>query len=498
MTGAQSRQHKEALRLAALGWRVFPVFPRGKAPATKTGFKAATTNESIIDAWWSKRDWNVGLALPSNAMVIDLDTVAIDDLAHDGMLIPPECPISATPRKGGGNHVWFRIPEGFASRPKVAVLPGIDIRAHGSYVVVPPSIHPSGGEYRWIEHLNNPAEDLPLAPEWALNLLTMDDFVDHRDPLDVDSILEKVEPGRRHTTAFRYACRMRTLGYHKKEASIILQEALRRWDTGDYKKPVEQAASSIINSVWKRYEQGARKEQKRGWTLDRLMAEDLGTIQWMVDDILHPGVCLVWSDPKVGKSMVISNLALSIATGSRAWGRYVVQKPRGVLLLDLEQSESSGQERWRRVLDGKEPPENIHVFFEWPTQDEGGLEELKNYLCLHSEIEVVIIDVMSLFFSQRSEGSNAYHSEYHIIQNMKKLAKEFGIALILVHHTNKSGGVSGSQAMRGAPDILMELIREENDTFATMKITGKNLRQGEIYFNVDFGKMQWIATGDAF
>lgn len=431
-------------------------------------------------------------------MILDLDGLASEDLAHDGMFIPQDCPVSATPGHGGGRHIWMQTPAGVVARPKVKVIPGIDIRAHGSYVVVPPSTHPDGKPYTWVEQLNDPPSDLPFAPEWAVNLLSLEDFEEHRDKLDVSSILEGVAAGTRHMTLFRYACRMRALGYHKEEAKIILEAVAHRSDTGDYKLPPEEAVTKIVNSVWRRYDELPRKNSRKGYTLDQLMRADLGQVQWIVDDILLPGVCMVWSDAKVGKSASISNMCLAIATGDRAWGRYVVSKPRGVLYLDLEQSDLHGQARWRKMLDGIEPPQNLHVYFEWPNQDNGGLQEIRQFLMLHSDVEVVVIDIAAIFWPAEGTRSNAYYSEYDILQSMKKLAKEFNIAVILIHHTNKEGGISGSNAMKGSPDVLMELMRSDGDSFGVIKIGGKNVASGEIYCNVDLSKMRWTATHDKF
>jgi hypothetical protein len=54
----------------------------------------------------------------------------------------------------GGWHFWFR-PTGFGNR--VHLLPGLDWRGIGGYVVAPPSRHPRG-DYRW---LRGPAAPLP-------------------------------------------------------------------------------------------------------------------------------------------------------------------------------------------------------------------------------------------------------------------------------------------------------------------------------------------------
>ena len=50
---------------------------------------------------------------------------------------------------GGGWHVWLRLPEGMQKPPreKYQELPDIQVLSVGKYVVLPPSLHPSGKRY---------------------------------------------------------------------------------------------------------------------------------------------------------------------------------------------------------------------------------------------------------------------------------------------------------------------------------------------------------------
>ena len=481
----------EALRLAGLGWPVFPLLPKSKAPATKTGFKAATTSSEMIRAWWSKGEFNIGVAIPEGVMVLDIDGMAYEDLAHDGLYIPVECPVSNTPGKGGGSHIWVQLPDGTQASPKVNVIPGIDIRSHGSYVVVPPSFHPDGGQYSWKNRLESLRFQLPMAPEWAVNLLSMPNFPSHRETLDVEGILSGIEPGKRQITLWRYACRLRALDYHKAEAKILVHAVAENSGSAEYD------TDRMVDRAWKRYDANVNaRDTKKIWKLDELMKADLGDPEWVVEDLIHPGTVLVYSDPKSGKSALLANLLLAIATGQKAWGRYHIPKARGVLYLDLEQSDIPGKKRWRKILDGREPPENLNVAFDWEDKDKGGVEELRKYLAMHSDVDVVVVDVLSVF-CQPKEG-NVYYTEYALLQELRKLQKEFGITLFMVHHTNKQGDVSGSMAMKGSPDILIQLMRDDGATNATAMIKGKNVAQGEIYFTVDLSKMKWTAIGDNF
>jgi hypothetical protein len=68
-----------------------------------------------------------------------------------------------------GRHLYFQFPHGAQIRNSASKLAkGLDVRGAGGYVIVPPSIHPSGHRYTWVE------EDAPvaLAPAWLLEILS--------------------------------------------------------------------------------------------------------------------------------------------------------------------------------------------------------------------------------------------------------------------------------------------------------------------------------------
>lgn len=136
-----------ALTYAARGWAVIPCLPGGKAPLgtlAPHGLKDATTDAATIRAWWeTEPDANVGVAAGrSGLIIIDCDgaegvaTFAAWAEAHDVALGDVPCVETAR----GGRHYYFAAPPGVDVGPKVRVLPGVDVRAGESYVVVPPSV----------------------------------------------------------------------------------------------------------------------------------------------------------------------------------------------------------------------------------------------------------------------------------------------------------------------------------------------------------------------
>ena len=65
----------------------------------------------------------------------------------------------------------FSLPEGVHAWNAVGILPGIDLRTEGGYVVAPPSVHPNGNAYSWADGLSPAEVEIAPTPAWLLELL---------------------------------------------------------------------------------------------------------------------------------------------------------------------------------------------------------------------------------------------------------------------------------------------------------------------------------------
>jgi hypothetical protein len=164
-----TRVHRAALAYAErLSWKIFPCF--GKFPALSReegghGFKDGTADLEQIDRWWWR--WpnaNIGLACGLS----DLAVVDIDQHGKDGDAAWAEYsashPVPDTPEGltgGGGRHLFFA-----ADVPSRVLCEGVELKAGGGYVILPPSRHPSGREYAWDAGYR--IDETPIAPlpEW--------------------------------------------------------------------------------------------------------------------------------------------------------------------------------------------------------------------------------------------------------------------------------------------------------------------------------------------
>jgi len=143
-----------ALSYAARGWPVLPLKPGDKRPLTRHGVKDSTTDEATIRAWFTTHaDANVGIATGApGPQVLDIDdpAAAPDELL--GLISP-----SVT--TGRGCHRYLAG----SDTPTIPLGYG-ELRGTGSYVVAPPSIHPSGTAYAWAVEPNG---TLPVVPEYV-------------------------------------------------------------------------------------------------------------------------------------------------------------------------------------------------------------------------------------------------------------------------------------------------------------------------------------------
>jgi hypothetical protein len=129
----------------------------GKHPRLRHGLTEASTDPQRIEHWWAR--WpqaNVGLRTGFVMDVADVDSAeGRDGLRH---LLGGTLPAGPEVRTGGGGwHYWF-APLGHGNR--VRLLPGVDWRGTGGYVIAPPSGHARGAAYSW---LRRPGAELPVA-----------------------------------------------------------------------------------------------------------------------------------------------------------------------------------------------------------------------------------------------------------------------------------------------------------------------------------------------
>lgn len=134
---------KAALKYAEFLWHVFPVAAGTKTPLTEHGYKDATTDPAIINAWWDRwPDANIGLACAMSGVVaLDGDPHHYDDESRALVAaLLEDHPTAVQVSPTGGQHFIYTIPNGVTLSNSPGNLPaGVDVRVNG-YVLLSPSI----------------------------------------------------------------------------------------------------------------------------------------------------------------------------------------------------------------------------------------------------------------------------------------------------------------------------------------------------------------------
>jgi hypothetical protein len=211
---------QHALAWLDRGFHVFPLQPRGKNPLgllVPHGCKDASVDPAVIRDWWRREPRaNIGGRLGDGRFVVDLDGQDAVEWFANACERHGGAPRTLTVRTARGWHLYF------ASHVPVPcsvgrIATGVDIREARSYIVLPPSEHPSG-------HIYTVRRDLPVieAPQWLVDLAKPPKpaFVpppptlqaEGRSLRSVDGVLRTVAtatPGERNRKTYWAACRLK-------------------------------------------------------------------------------------------------------------------------------------------------------------------------------------------------------------------------------------------------------------------------------------------------
>jgi hypothetical protein len=135
---------KAALGFAKRGRPVFPCEQGGKKPLTPNGHLDATTDPRKIHMWWNRHpDANIGIPTGkrSGILAVDHDTYkeGTASLKEVEAILGPVSKGVTIATGSGGRQYLSRYPEGSNIRNATGVLPGVDIRGEGGYILAPGS-----------------------------------------------------------------------------------------------------------------------------------------------------------------------------------------------------------------------------------------------------------------------------------------------------------------------------------------------------------------------
>ncbi len=258
-----------ALACARHGFRVVPLYEpfcgvcscgnpdcanAGKHPRTPRGVSEATTDEKRIREWWMR--WpgaNIGLAAGKDLFFVDVDPRHGGDVSIANLESKHGRIETLRTRTGSGGEHLYLAADGKPIRGRVGMLPGIDIKSAGGYVVAPPSLHSSGQRYAWVSG----AIPAPT-PAWLVELINgREGDNNHREKFNTAAALQGVPEGKRDETIFRLACKLRNADVPFDAAVKLVLEAAANCEP---EFPADEARAKV-ERAYRRYQPGSPQRQ---------------------------------------------------------------------------------------------------------------------------------------------------------------------------------------------------------------------------------------------
>ncbi|MGO9684293.1 MAG: AAA family ATPase [Beijerinckiaceae bacterium] len=232
------------------------------------------------------------------------------------------------------------------------------------------------------------------------------------------------------------------------------------------------------------------------WLGDEVFPET----SFIVPRYVAQGLTILAGRPKAGKSYLALNIAVAIATGGSVLNEKV--EHGDVLYLALEDNKRRLQGRLDQMIPFGRKPERLHLTIECNRLDKGGLEAIEAWCRSVPRPRGVIVDVFGRIRADKRRDESPYDYDYRTMVPLKGLADRLGIAVIVIHHTNKRqdvddplDAVSSTTGFTGAADTI--LILAKGPQGPTLYGKGRDIEEVETALRFDRAKGQWTALGDA-
>lgn len=499
---------------AGLGWSVVPVRRGEKIPAEKWArFQTLPADDAQLLAWFADSPtFGVGLVQGRRAGTITLDfdaaTGGMDTLAElEKRGLPPSVR-AFTP--GGGCHVILQHP-GLYVPTRKAVLPGMDVRGDGGFIVACPSIHANGRTYVW--DVDAHPEDAPVAdaPGWLVAIITGEAPTQPGQPGEIVRVaaagplgiaVERITDGREqymrdtilavcrdlrdslgrlpdeaelyHAAWPQYAAKVdfTRAGRGEPEFRAKVRYTLARIAAGQVKGIAATPAAPAPHAV---SAAGTTYDAETGEIIEapaaprrpaaRLMSiaeiEAMPPPEWLIEGLIpERGLVVPYGPPKVGKTFIVLSMALHIAAGMAWFGRPVKQ---GVVVYIAGEGLGGLALRIKAMRLRHEIPADVPFYirpkavnFREPTAV-AELVALAREAAAGQPIALVVIDTLARAMPGVDE--NSAQEVGLVIAQCDLVKEELGCTVAPIHHTGKDAerGMRGSNAIHGAVDATFRV-----------------------------------------
>jgi hypothetical protein len=463
-----------------------PVRFKAKSPLVDNGFFAATNDEAQIREWWKR--WPEALVgVPTGQrtklVAIDWDPDKHSDVTGEWIQANSDALMCARVHgtMRGGKHYVYRVGTGQIYRTGTDIelggikRTGLDLRADGGYIIWWP-IHggsasdnqapflPAGLIDERIEKPAAPRQLKPHSPvKWRTDKQQVVDALAYLDPAgrdlwrDVGMAIHLASVGSDDGFNVWHAWSSGGISGEMPSPYRGVDDCRYTWDTFKDTTANPVTLGSIFHIAkqhgWKKVEETPPDpEQPAAFAdvteLGALMQATTEPREWFFEEILPAGAFLIVGRPKVGKSWLLLQLAISAAScgdflGFPALGRF------GVLYISSEDDVARIQSRFNRF--NVTPPAGLRVMVRDDllkraaefAQKMTFAQWLDEYLTRYPDVKFVFIDTESTcrhIWDGENGGSrerSITRKDYAEVREFDSIALKHRAFIGLVNHTAK-------------------------------------------------------------
>ena len=422
--------------------------------------RLATPEE--VTRWKTHRGpWGMPCGALSGIVALDFDVPEGPKLyedKYDGAELPPT---AMTPK--GGYHALHAYQEGITVPNDVKLLPGLDVRSEGGYVIIPSDF--KDGRV-WIVPPDKPA---PPLPDWFLACLNKPPAPAAQVAGAPDGLPQGVPKGERNQAAAKHAGRYLAKRLTAEETFQLLRHFAATCDPPF----TEVELRAVVFSI-------ARKEAEKSVPLEVIGAADLvqgsSEAQKMLIRPFFPaaGKGLLAGNSGTGKTLLAENLSYSLANEIPLFGRFDVSRGK-VLYVDSESTTDLARARVRKIRSGLNVA-HAGVSFIFPDKRlDLGKQRNNEDLCRlidREKADLCILDSFLCFASLRNENDNTEVRSW-LEEYISPIPKATGASVLILDHAAKASaervkagiGVTarGAGAKHDWADVVLTFEERKNE-----------------------------------
>ena len=454
-----------AIEYVDSGWSILPVKPEEKRPYMMNWLQythSRATREMVENWFKSLSGAGIGVVTGkiSNMVVLDVENyckIPIEELLKT-------YPTQMYSKTGsGGYHLFYQYPTGISKvSNRVGIFEGADLRADGGFIVLPPTVHPSGSKYEWVKR--------GMPGTFPKALLELESQPKVQSEGWITEALRGASEGGRNDTCARLA------GYFFKKGLNydIVEALLMEWNERNDPPLPTREVRTTIKSIERSHAVGSsqftqveftndvtpeEEDKKKESTFDVMKMVDYvkgyggEKDSWLVNKWLpDKSITFLISPPESYKTWILLDLAVSVATGTLFLDQYEVLETGPTLIIQQEDSHSGLTDRLALIVEQKlnktanidgdtwqvplipDIPIYIHPSRMLRFDNKKVIEELEKQLAVIKP-KVVLIDPL---YSTTKTTDNYMSDLANQMMVLKTWRDKYGCSFVIAHHSKKN------------------------------------------------------------